>query len=199
MRNNPSPEEKLLWLIKGQKKKPGETKPLVKSHPRVSVKMAALGNFFSGLSLQRVIWIVFILGSIYLFYLLIYPLSAFKKNTLSQTAESGSAEISLELDRQKKPIDFYRQEIARRPIFNSAREPAAGQGPVSGVDMNLTKDINLVGIISGEPTQAIIEDLKTKRTYYVTKGQFIGELKVDDIQKGKIILNYNGQRYELYL
>lgn len=145
------------------------------------------------------IWIAFILGGIYLCYLLIYPLFTFKENTFLQRVARGASGVSLELDIKKKPIDFYRQEIAGRSIFNSGRESAAEQGPVSGVDPNVTKDINLVGIISEEPVQAIIEDAKTKKTYYVTKGQFIGELEVMDIQEGKIILNYNGQRYELYL
>ena len=68
---------------------------------------------------------------------------------------------------------------------------------VSNTD--LVKQLNLVGIIAGENPQAVIEDKNTQKTYYLNKGQFLGEIQLEDILEGKIIINHKGQRFELYL
>jgi type II secretory pathway component PulC len=65
------------------------------------------------------------------------------------------------------------------------------------VGTELMKEINLLGVISGANPQAVIEDKKSGKTYYVTEGQMIGDFQVEEIGYGKIILNYNGQKFEL--
>ena len=80
-------------------------------------------------------------------------------------------------------------------MFNNA----GTSQPAIAANVDLLKDITLVGIITGANPQAVIEDKKSLKNYYVTKGQFIGQMQVEDIQEGKIIINYKGQKYELYL
>lgn len=187
MKDSPAPEEKLLRLIKGQNK------------PLFSPRAAGRRKLFFTFNLQKIILLAFISGGAYLAYTLIYPFIASRKIIPAEALEGGASKISLESASPENNIDFYRREIAKRRIFNAGTEAVSGEGAASGVDADLTRNINLVGIISGEPAQAIIEDARTKKSYYLTKGQFIGDLKVEDIQEGKIILNYNGQSYELYL
>ncbi len=196
MRDNLSPEEKLLRLIKGHKK--------ISAHAGQKPFPAAQGHSkppkdpFLNFNRQKIIISAFIIGGIYLIWTLAYPFIVLKRLSLPQVSARGPGGLNLDLNEGKKPIEFYQQEFSGRRIFSGAKEGAAGGG-ASGVNIDLTKDINLVGIISGEPPQAVIEDVKTKKTYYVTRGQFIGEFRVDDIQEGKIIINYNGQKYELYM
>ena len=190
MSDNLSPEEKLLRLIKGQKK------ILPALVPQLHLRPAK--NFLLNFNQQKIIILAFVLGCVYLAWTLVHPFLALKKAGLPQVSAKDGAGLNLELGQDKKPIEFYQQEFSGRRIFSGVNDGASGVA-ASGVNIDLAKDINLVGIISGEPPQAVIEDVKTKKTYYVTRGQFIGEFQVDDIQEGKIIVNYNGQKYELYM
>ncbi len=61
------------------------------------------------------------------------------------------------------------------------------------------QDLNLLGIVSGDNPQAIIEDKKSQKTYFLKKGDFLGDFELKDIQKGKVILDLSGQQFELSL
>jgi type II secretory pathway component PulC len=98
-----------------------------------------------------------------------------------------------------KPYEFYLEGIKSKQIFSSASRPEETARPASAASADLIKGINLVGIISGDRPQAIIEDKIMQKTYYVAKGQFVGAFQVEDIQEGKVILSYRGERFELYL
>ncbi len=58
-------------------------------------------------------------------------------------------------------------------------------------------NLNLLGIISGENNQAIVEDKTLKKTYFLYKGDSFGDLKVYDIKESSVILDYNGEKIEL--
>lgn len=58
-------------------------------------------------------------------------------------------------------------------------------------------NFNLLGIISGDNNQAIIEDKALKKTYFLYKGDSFGDLKVYDIKESAVILDYEGEKIEL--
>lgn len=59
-------------------------------------------------------------------------------------------------------------------------------------------NLNLLGIIRGDNDQAIIEDKTLKKTFFLYKGDSLGELlKVYDIKESAVILEYKGERVEL--
>lgn len=62
---------------------------------------------------------------------------------------------------------------------------------------NLVKDLNLLGIVEGDRDQAIVEDKKANRTFFLYKGDGFGEFKVYEIKNGKVILDYKGDKIEL--
>jgi type II secretory pathway component PulC len=95
-----------------------------------------------------------------------------------------------------KPLSFYLNNTKGRSAFGAAAE---SEFSAADIDRDLAENINLVGIISGENPQAVIEDKKAAKTYYLNKGQLLGEFQLEDIQEGKVILNYKGRRYGLYL
>jgi len=194
MKNPVSPEEKLLRLIRGQKKQGAQT---VKPGIKISFQHL-LSKYPSHIKGRKILFWALIISCIYLVISLAYPLVALRKISLPKVNEGKISESGSEIKEQTKPFEFYQQGIANRRIFANA----SGQesiNPASAANTDLVKDINLVGVITGANPQAVIEDKKTLKTYYVTKGQFIGEAQIEDIQEGKIILNYRGQRYELYL
>lgn len=194
MKDNISPEEKLLRLIRTKEKE--SPQPEVKSAAREH-RYSPIQNYLSLPYFKKFVSWVFILSSIYLVISFIYSWVGLKKIKLPNVSAEKKEAVEAELKSVVKPIDFYLEGTRDRQIFESTGI-FAGEKPLSKIDTDI-KDINLVGIISGENPQAVIEDKKTQKTFYVNKGQFIGEFRVEDIQEGKIILNLRGQRFELYL
>jgi hypothetical protein len=82
-----------------------------------------------------------------------------------------------------------------RPVSSERGVKRAGERIVFSPD----KEISLVGIILGEDPQAIIEDKRTQKIFYVKKGQFIEEFKLEDIEFGKAILSYKDRKFEIHL
>lgn len=58
-------------------------------------------------------------------------------------------------------------------------------------------NLNLLGIITGDNNQAIIEDKTLKKTFFLYKGDSLGELKVYDIKDNVVILDYKGEKIDL--
>ncbi len=109
--------------------------------------------------------------------------------------ESGPAAAALP---DIKPFEYYRGGIAGRQVFKAASAGSA-DAAVSVAGSESIRDFTLVGIISGDNPQAIIQENKTQKTYYLNKGQAIEEYMIEDVLSDKVILNAGGQRYELFL
>lgn len=157
-------------------------------------------------SLRNIILLLFLFSAVYLGISLIYPWIWLKKIVLplgapvSVSSQYPSRPELPEQRKKKEEAEFYIQKIGNRRMFATlVREPQIQEASPVIPQGELLKDISLVGIVTAAPAQAIIEDRKTQKTYYVGKGQFIDEYKIEDIQEGKIILEHNGQKYELYM
>ncbi|MFA4888392.1 MAG: hypothetical protein WC628_02305 [Candidatus Omnitrophota bacterium] len=210
MNDSISPEEKLLRLIRGQKKPeaPVEKKAAVLLTERALPQAASSGRVLSAIfpgkknftlpDKAKIAGGLFALSCAYLIFSFLWPF--FSKDTvkLPKLTAQNTSEVVSSGQEEPKSFDYYLQGTRNRQIFKSAYTQA-GEKPASAVNLDLAKDFGLVGIIAEENPQAIIEDKLRQRTYYVSKGQMIGEIQVDDILEGKIILNYRGQKYELYL
>jgi hypothetical protein len=207
MKDSSSPEDKLLKLIRNPKKPPAA--PVQKTQTskskiasgvnndtalRLNAITAKFGAFFN---VRRTFFWLFIASGVYLAWNLIYPLVGLRNIRLPKASEKPIEEKRITKS-AAKPLEEYLKSVKRRRIFSGAAT-AEGVSLINVANVDLMKDISLVGIVSGENPQAVIEDKKAQKTYYVTKGQFIGEMQVEDIQKGKIIINYAGQKYELYM
>jgi len=83
------------------------------------------------------------------------------------------------------PLSYYLEVIARNNLFRPL-----------GLKPEETKtNLVLTGIFGiGENTRAIIEDIITRRSYYVSKGESVGNSKVAEITEDQVILvNPNGR------
>lgn len=84
-------------------------------------------------------------------------------------------------------------KIQPEPIAEKIEEP-----PVKKISREeIMGSLNLLGIITGDNNQAIIEDKTLKKTYFLYKGDSFGGLKVYDIKESAVILEYNGEKIEL--
>jgi len=216
MKDNISPEEKLLKLIKGEQKSTSPNLPkqdiviekkttpdIPKIKPNIKNSILSLYSFArthltTTAYIQKIMVGLLAVAVIYLIATFLYSWFGLSKIRLPDIASQKVEEPQFPLKKEPKPYEFYLQGIQQHQIFasSSASETAS---VAAMAEANSVKDINLVGIISGENPQAIIEDKKSQKTYYLNKGQSIGEFQIEDIQEGKIILNYRGQRYELYM
>lgn len=188
MKNGISAEEKLLKLIRKARKQ--ETVARIEPEPAK--------KHLSFESARRFASMVFALSCVYLIVAFVYPFFGLKRIKLAGDARYDAPDLALEAKEAVKPYNFYSQGPGTRQIF-SGGIAAQAQALPAIVDADLTRDIILVGVITDKNPQAIIEDKKTQKTYYLTKGQYLGQLQIDDIQQGKVTLSSNGQRFELFL
>lgn len=207
------PEERLLRLIKGTGKvkengKEGSPEPGNSQMPGfiagLILKNKALGQSFFSFA-NKVLVAVLAILAVYFIYSLAFkkyeePYELIKKAPADEEARPRAGE-GLSAPQPIVPEDYskYSREMAGKQIFGSGevREPAPGTR--SSFDADISKRFNLVGIISGEEPQAIIEDAQLQKTYYISKGQSMGGITVAEISDGKVVLNYEGKEVVLVL
>jgi hypothetical protein len=210
MADNISPEEKLLRLIRNEPKQQlppekqsvlqtGRVNPAQEPVAQIKKDKAKIKLLDRILSLNpaEIVLACFFTALAYFTGSIIYPLLMPPKVNIPNIQQDIQKEPVIEQP-PIKPLEFYQTGVAQQKMFHSqpAQETAVS---AAAVNHDILKDINLIGIITGNDPQAIIEDKRTEKTYYVSKGQLIGDLLVEEILDGKIILNLKGQKFELYL
>jgi len=208
-----SPEDRLLRLIKGKyktdkgknapppqvSKKPKQDTPVTRMKD-LFLKVGFLKpSFLRAINKGFIVILVILLG--YIFYLLIFPAD----NNLEQLLEEQGIQTRYPKERSggdiSQPVSTeytkYAKEISGRKLFSNSFVKERSNAQPAGPD--ISQKFSLVGIIAGDAPQAIIEDLETKKTYYLYSGQSFGEATVEDIGEGKVILLYKGKQIILVL
>lgn len=95
-------------------------------------------------------------------------------------------------------------QAASRPLFQPLSSTAqSGLRPAVALSQEakeLAGRLNVIGLVDGDPPQAIIEDAQTQKTYFVAAGQHVTDgLVVTDIREDRVVLDLNGQTIELSL
>lgn len=214
-------EERLLRLIREQDKQEKETKkvpvfpeaasPKTTQTPDLKKMIAKKESFSKSSSLSTFFSLKF-----FNFLLLIIAVgltgylgweifSLLKEEKNISLLGSRPAKIILAEDEKKieegysKPYSYYSEEIGKKELFKSSvlhgqeTQVVAVTPTINDMSANLT----LLGIVLDEQPQAIIEDSKAKKSYFLYKGDKIGEVKVEDIQESKVVLTYQGEKIEL--
>ncbi|MCM8801677.1 MAG: hypothetical protein NC912_06765 [Candidatus Omnitrophica bacterium] len=63
--------------------------------------------------------------------------------------------------------------------------------------VEVTQHLKLVGISWSADPDAMIEDTKINKTFFLKRGQMLGEIKVQAIFRDRVILSYEGEEIEL--
>jgi len=163
-----TPEEKLLNLIRKDQSKLGIGKDL---------------KVFKNINII-LIGIIGVLAIIFLADIVI-----FKKNPSEELAADLEAKIT---EGQPLAIEKIEEDNATG-LPNQDRDTDIKKISKEKIMGNL----NLLGIIRGDNDQAIIEDKTLKKTFFLYKGDLLGELKVYDIKESAVILDYQGEKIEL--
>lgn len=102
-----------------------------------------------------------------------------------------------------KAASYYLEKVRQRDIFQlgpkkteDTKEEAVQSGP-SGEILEATQHLKLVGISWSNDPDAMLEDTKALKTFFVKRGQMIGDVRVQAIFKDKVVLSYRGEETEL--
>ncbi len=97
---------------------------------------------------------------------------------------------------------YFLQKISSRDIFREGKTSAPVQAaPVVATPAEtaeVVQGLALVGISWSSNPDAIIEDKARQRTYFVKRGQDVGDgIKVEAIFKDHVVVTYEDREYEL--
>jgi hypothetical protein len=113
---------------------------------------------------------------------------------IGKTAAGSAAEM-LGL---KRAVAYYLDKVAVRDIFKMGpKNPLIAKGGPSEKAMEAAKNLKLVGISWSDNPDAMIEDSKAMRTFFVKRGDVIGDIKIEAIFKDKVVLNFAGEDIDL--
>lgn len=104
-----------------------------------------------------------------------------------------------------KESGYYLEKVRRKDIFKMGPKEAiqqqqAARAPAKTATLKIidaTQHLKLVGISWSRDPDAIIEDTKAMRTFFVKRGHMLGDVRVEAILKDKVVLSYGGEETEL--
>ena len=112
-------------------------------------------------------------------------------------AIKDSAKISPE-ESLLKPFSFYQEVIKPRDIFRMGQKPSLDSADViSSKAAEASQTLKMVGISWSDQPDAMIEDTKSGKTYFVKKGQMVGDFKVVAVYKDRVTLRYGEENIDL--
>jgi len=200
MEKNISPEERLLRLIRADRpKKARATEQKPAKSPDVSgsgniIQKAALAISFNLIN-RILVRALLILGIYFLIDFLIINPDKIEEKVLALGELRGADLVKMPVP-LLKPVAYYAQGVKARNLFAAVSRKVRKDLP-SSIFMEMVSNLRLQGIISGIKPQAIIEGIKTGQVYFVSPGEYIGEIELKEILPGKVKLNYYGQEAEL--
>jgi hypothetical protein len=121
------------------------------------------------------------------------------KNITSTRAADGRSGDTTGLNpRRSAAPDYsvYAKELSGKNIFTASGAQGIGAAVASD---DPSSQISLIGVIGGDPAQAIIEDKIDQKTYYLKKGESFGAYTVEDISDGVVVLDSGGSKTRLKL
>ncbi len=227
MKKDVSPEEKLLNVIRAKKSESDNLSPTEKHDPyfgrfenpqassnTASVFQKKLSNverkWLSKISELKYLNIVLAIVLLSIGGYVIYELSSpeetplFTKDLELVSVNEGSIPKTEQTNQgDEKPFSYYSDNLDAKDLFR------AGSGQSEEVEKpkideekiakEIISNLSLMGIVKGDNPQAIIEDKKGQKSYFLNKGDAIGEATISDIFENKVIIDINGKQYELVL
>lgn len=208
MKRDFSPEEKLLRLIKGSVKKDtdknkAETNSTFRKNGSGLVMpiSSVMSSIVRGINIKGanpVLLIIFICLLVY-FLIDVAHNPYYKKETeIVAEAEKEPAAVKEKALSGIEPYSYYASGVDDRNVFlpqESEISPVMAGPSVEEISSNFS----LIGIIAGDKPQAIIEDKKAGKSYFLYKGGLVGQAKIIDISEDRVTMEYNGRTFELVL
>ncbi|MCM8781664.1 MAG: hypothetical protein NC828_01200 [Candidatus Omnitrophica bacterium] len=155
------------------------------------------------LEILNIILVFLLLGLLIYFIPLFFkrPESAIK-NLEAKIKFQMESPNQIEKESISQPFSYFAEQVGSKTIFAPAvtEEITPKISVEEGPKLEDVKaQLNLLGVISGDNPQAIIEDKKTQKTYFLNRGSMFDDVVVKDILENKVILIYKEEEFELVL
>ncbi|MDD5072495.1 MAG: type II secretion system protein N [Candidatus Omnitrophica bacterium] len=218
-----SPEEKLLRLIRGEKKPKNRPAPLQEREssvpgereagpaPAGQDRRTAPPQLKSGDHVKFInitlITVLIVIAAVLLIDVISFNLKRpayipepAKGAAVRQEPQIGSAS-PVQADPSSVSVEIQDNPalLASKDLFKASPVQAAPAARPAQASFDKLKDFTLKGIIAGDKPQVILEDGKNKKSYFLYKGDSLDNIRVEDIQSDKVILSINGEVLELTL
>ncbi len=105
------------------------------------------------------------------------------------------AELNIALPEQDEE-SLISEDDFEEDIFNEIEGVAPGEMPLASKE-KLIEDLGLLGVVTGDDDQAIIEDKKSDNTFMLYEGDEFKGFTIHDIREGFVILDYKGEKIKL--
>ncbi len=212
-----TPERELLKLIEAEKKsssRGGE----VKKRLRFSFLGALRGRwafFKEAFSTNRKVFVgdISLINRILMGVAILLGFYVVVNNTLSFLALPRKIEKTMQVKTRNfkisslkelsilKEASYYLDKVKKRDIFAMVIEkPKVKEKEEKKLIKEVeekTKDLKLVGIAWSDNPDAMIEDTKVEKTYFVKQGDIINGVRIERIFRDKVVLTYKGEKIEL--
>ena len=100
-----------------------------------------------------------------------------------------------------KNLSYYMDKVTARDIFNVGAPESkekTKEEDAALVEETLSKKFSLVGIAWSDNPEAMVEDVESKRTHFVKRGQTINQdVKVVAVFKDRVVLSYQDKEFEV--
>lgn len=218
-----TPEQQLLKLIEGKPKPGGSGKARAKGVSLSSVSKfpgALLGWFafwkrsakkrsyggrpsFGLAGVNRVLILMTAILAVYVVFDAVASARNLGRTPNFAPPKDLRAALQKETIVPLEETSYYLQKVSARDIFREGgekevREAEEPVGAVSSETAEAIQSLALVGISWSSNPDAIIEDKGHQRTYFVKRGQMVGEnVKVEAIFKDHVVVTYEDREYEL--
>ena len=207
-KDNITPEERLLKIIEspgiqkakvylGAKVKAIDIKSIVKQLKGFKFDK----NFIKKIDLRLANKIVACLCG---FMTLFLVFDFFKVNSNLRSRFEKTLQASKSTITEEKKVAFPGVNIEeiltqakRRNVFTFLAAPSKAEVSLSPDIAAIIANLKLVGIIWSSNPQAMIENTREQRTFLLSQGEQIGQMKVKRILQDKIIIEVEGQEQEL--
>ena len=221
VKKDTSPEEKLLSLIKNKNKsvvpahtvaQPAKEAPAETTMPKADRRLDGMlkselfkNKLFEPSSLKNINrYLVAILALFLLYFIIDLIFSRPYKNVQSIISKAAVVKNEKKPALESKDVtvvkDYssYSNSLPGKMVFGQSPGGPAAPEEV-GQSGDISEQVGLVGIVAGDNPQAIIEDKKAQKTYYLNKGQSFNGYVVEEISENKVTLDYEGRKISLFL
>jgi len=204
----PSPEEKLLKLIREKGAKPSSAGSSAASPSAGTAASVVLVREASTRS-QPWPWpslaigglsVVLMAEIVSLVIQVMRPAPTVRIPAVGTAPAREPASVMAALPEMPSLVTSVTRPLFTPPAALTASTAATPKSGPSAAAKSLATRLTLMGIVSGNSPQAIIEDAQTTKTFFVSKGQVVAEGAVlDQVLENRVILDLDGEKIELTL
>ncbi|MCG8431817.1 MAG: hypothetical protein MJA29_11675 [Candidatus Omnitrophica bacterium] len=149
-------------------------------------------------SYMTVIWTAFAAAVFFNAVVWAFPLVTTQEPVMPDAGERNIPDELPAGPDEVRTYEYYAGELGRHRLFGVLLVARENKEP-SPTAAEILSTLRLLGVIGGKKSQAIIEDMKQRQTYYLREGERIKDMVIKKIRKGRVFLEFEGSILELHL